>query len=62
MSEQRKITVQQNNPAWQEYDREVLIELWHNAYETMSLELSHEEARTLLEWLAHFLGAQGGAA
>ena len=55
MSEQRKITVERNNPIWQEYYREVQIELWHNAYQTTALLLSPDEARGLLRDLATFL-------
>jgi hypothetical protein len=57
MSQHRKITVGKDNPAWQEYDREVLAEVWHNAYETSALRLTHEEARTLHVLLGAYLEA-----
>ena len=57
MSEQRKITVEQDNPAWQEYDREVRIELWHNRHQTSALRLSRDEALNLWDKLAQFLDA-----
>lgn len=55
MTEQRKITVGRDNPVWQEYDREVKVELWHNPNQTTSLRLSRAEARDLLNGLAEFL-------
>jgi len=55
MSEQRKITVERDNPVWQEYDREVKVELWHNPNQTTSLRLSREEAWNLRDELAEFL-------
>lgn len=51
----RKITVQQDNPVWQEYDRDVLIELWHNKHQTTVLRLSRDEAWNLRYALARFL-------
>ena len=53
-SEKRKITVQQDNPVWQEYDREVLVELWHNNHQTTALRLSRDEALDLSEALMAF--------
>lgn len=55
MSEQRKITVEKDNPVWQEYDREVRIELWHNRNEVTPMRLSPDEARTLFTKLQNFL-------
>lgn len=55
MSEPRKITVAQDGPIWQEYDREVCIELWHNSQQTTTLRLSREEAQNLQEALTNFL-------
>jgi hypothetical protein len=57
MSEQRNITVERDNPIWQEYDREVKIELWHNPNQVTSLRLSPEEAGTLLVELRAYLEA-----
>jgi len=54
MSETRQITVKQENPVWQEYDREVAIELWHNEHQTTVLRLSPEEVRNLQAALAEF--------
>lgn len=56
MSEQRKITVERDNPIWQEYDREVKVELWHNRNQVTSLRLSPGEAKTLLDALNAYLG------
>jgi len=55
MSDQRKITVGRDNPIWQEYDREVKIELWHNPNQVTSLRLSPNEAKTLLAALHAYL-------
>ena len=55
MSEQRKITVERDNPAWQEYDREVRIELWHNRNQVTPMHLSPDEAMTLLAALQTYL-------
>lgn len=55
MSETRKITVEKDNPIWQEYDREVRVELWHNQHQVTALRLSHEEAWNLRYALARFL-------
>ena len=55
MTEQRKITVERENTIWQEHDREVKVELWHNPNQTTSLRLSRAEARELLNGLAEFL-------
>jgi hypothetical protein len=55
MSEQRKITVEKDNPIWQEYDREVRIELWHNRNQVTPMRLSPAEAMTLLTKLQAFL-------
>ena len=55
MNEQRKITVERDNPVWQEYDREVKVELWHNPNQTTSLRLSREEALSLRDALTSFL-------
>jgi len=54
MSETRQITVKQEFPVWQEYDREVAIELWHNEHQTTVLRLSPEEVRNLQAALAEF--------
>lgn len=62
MSEPRKITVERDNPIWQEYDREVRIELWHNQNQTTSLRLSPEEATYLHAALAKYLLERRGAA
>ena len=51
MTEPRTITVGPVNPTWQEYDREVLIELWHNATQSNAFHLSREEARRLCKAL-----------
>lgn len=56
MSTPRDITVKRENPIWQEYDRVVAVELWHNAHQTTNLRLSLEEARNLQKALEHFLG------
>lgn len=55
MSEQRKITVERDNPIWQEYDREVRIELWHNRHQVTSLQLSPKEAEALLAALQAYI-------
>lgn len=55
MSERRKITVGQDNPIYQEYDREVLVELWSNPNQTVPMRLSREEAQDLQEQLTNFL-------
>lgn len=54
-SETRKIGVTQDNPIWQEYDREILVELWHNERQTTSLRLSREEAENLRDALENYL-------
>lgn len=55
MSEQRKIQVKRENPVWQEYDREVVVELWHNRNQSSLLRLSRVEARDLLAQLHQHL-------
>jgi len=58
MTETRKITVKKENPLWQEYDREVAIELWHNDHQTTVFRLSPEEVRNLQAALAEYEAAQ----
>lgn len=55
MGEQRKVTVVQVHPKQQEYDREVLVELWHNAYHTTALSISVAEAVDLYAKLGQHL-------
>ena len=54
-NEPRKITVQRENPIWQEYDREVCVELWNNPNQTTVFRLSREEAWSLRDELGEFL-------
>jgi hypothetical protein len=59
-SEQRDITVKRENTLWQEYDREVAVELWHNQHQTTVLRLSPAEAATLRDKLVeHLKGGRG---
>ena len=51
----REITVEQENPMWLEYDREIVVELCHNDHQSTSLKLSRKEARELRDELAYFL-------
>lgn len=59
-NEPRKITVQRENPIWQEYDREVKVEIWHNRHQTTAICLSPEEATILHAALtAHLIERRG---
>jgi hypothetical protein len=59
MSESRKIIVQKDNPIWQEYDREIAVELWHNASQCTVLRISPDEARDLHHQLDDYLKGIG---
>jgi len=58
-NETRKITVSKENPRFQEYDREVTVELWHNQHQTSVLRLSPVEARNLLDELSLYFNEKG---
>lgn len=54
MSNPRKITVEREDPRWQEYDREVCIQLWSNQHQSTAFRLSREEFRNLRSALDEF--------
>lgn len=59
MRARRKIEVKPDNPVWQEYDREVAVELWHNPNQSSLLRLSRVEAQDLLKQLTAYLTKEG---
>lgn len=56
MSRPRRIVVAQEDPRWQEADRDVHIEVWHNRYQPTVIPLTRDEARRLKDLLENFLG------
>lgn len=53
--ETRKITVERENPVYQEWDREVAIQIWHNPNQVIGLRLSPAEAASLRDKLIEYL-------
>jgi len=61
MTKQRRITVKQEYADWQDDNREVCIEVWHNPNQTSTLRLSRGEAEALLADLLSFLNGDVAA-